>query len=218
MIKENPRSPTDIWFAIGLCYFRLGNLPKAKLSMDKTIADDPENSMALTALGIIEIAANLTDFESRGKACEYFERAFAANPRNPLCLKYLAEHFFMIDQHDFAKEFAEVGLHVLQSKTRSERAEIATFRQEIEILRSQFYFILGKIEHAQERYSEALNQYEKSLSHFDKNYQTHFCLAKVHFKMHNYSQAEKNLAAVLSCHQFKDSYEALKILAQIKAR
>ena len=100
MIKENPRSPSDIWFGIGLCYFRLGNLPKAKLSMDKTITDDPTNSMALTALGIIEISANVTDYESHEKACGYFERAFAANPRNPLCLKYLAEHFFLLQRYD----------------------------------------------------------------------------------------------------------------------
>lgn len=29
--------------------------------------------MALTALGIIEIAANVTDYESREKACGFFE-------------------------------------------------------------------------------------------------------------------------------------------------
>jgi len=40
MVQENPRCPSDIWFGIGLCYFRLGNLPKAKLSMDKTIELD----------------------------------------------------------------------------------------------------------------------------------------------------------------------------------
>lgn len=106
----------------------------------------------------------------------------------------------------------------MQSKNRPERAELSTFRQEIEILRSQFYFILGKVEHVHERYPEALQQYELSLSHNDKNFQTHFCLSKVHFKMRNYSAAEKNLAFVLQCHQYKDSYEALKILAQIKAR
>jgi len=100
MIKDNPRSPSDIWFGIGLCYFRLGNLPKAKLSMDKTISDDPTNSMALTALGIIEISANVTDYESHEKACGYFERAFAANPRNPLTLKYLAEHFFLLQHYN----------------------------------------------------------------------------------------------------------------------
>jgi RNA polymerase-associated protein CTR9 len=104
MVKENPRAPSDIWFAIGLCYFRLGNLPKAKLSMDRTIQDDPHNSMALTALGVIEIAANATDYESREKAYAHFEQAFAANPRNPLCLKYLAEHFFLIEQYEQCKE------------------------------------------------------------------------------------------------------------------
>jgi len=41
IVQENPRCPSDIWFGIGLCYYRLGNLPKAKLSMDKTIELDP---------------------------------------------------------------------------------------------------------------------------------------------------------------------------------
>ena len=41
MVFDNPRCPSDIWFGIGLCYYRLGNLPKAKLSMDKTLELDP---------------------------------------------------------------------------------------------------------------------------------------------------------------------------------
>ncbi len=40
MVMENPRSPPDIWFAIGLCHFHLHNLQKAKLSFDKTIELD----------------------------------------------------------------------------------------------------------------------------------------------------------------------------------
>lgn len=76
MVLENPRCPSDIWFGIGLCYYRLGNLAKAKLSMDKTIELDPGNSMALTALGIIEISSNVNDFEMREQAMNYFERAF----------------------------------------------------------------------------------------------------------------------------------------------
>ena len=73
MVHDNPRCPSDIWFGIGLCYYRLGNLPKAKLSMDKTIELDPGNSMALTATGIIEIASNVNDFEVREQAMTYFE-------------------------------------------------------------------------------------------------------------------------------------------------
>lgn len=73
MIRQNPRAPSDIWFAIGLCYYRLGNLPKAKLSIDKTISLDPQNSMALSALGVIELASNINDFEVREKALKLFE-------------------------------------------------------------------------------------------------------------------------------------------------
>jgi RNA polymerase-associated protein CTR9 len=94
MINENPRSPPDIWFAIGLCHFRLGNLQKAKFSFDKTVELDPENSMALISLGIIDIKSNINDYEVRDKAAKFFERAFKANPRNPLALKYLSEHYF----------------------------------------------------------------------------------------------------------------------------
>ena len=68
MVDDNPRSPSDISFAIGLCYYRLGNLPKAKLSMDKTLELDPDNSMALVSMGIIEIASNINDFEAIEKA------------------------------------------------------------------------------------------------------------------------------------------------------
>ena len=76
MAQDNPRCPSDIWFGIGLCYFRLGNLPKSKLSMDKTLELDPENSMALTSLGIIELASNVNDYEARDKAMMVFQRAF----------------------------------------------------------------------------------------------------------------------------------------------
>ena len=116
MVEENPRAPSDIWFGIGLCYYKLGNLPKAKLSMDKTIELDPENSMALTSLGIIEISSNINDFEVRQGAIQYFERAFQANPRNPLCISYLAEHYFMKNDHELAADLCEAGISVLASK------------------------------------------------------------------------------------------------------
>lgn len=158
IIRENPRSPCDIWFAMGLCYYRLGNLPKAKISFDRTVEMDPENSMALAALGIVEITANINDFESHESSATFFERAFRANPRNPLALKYLAEHYFFKGGESglgLAKSLAEAGLEVLKSKNRPERAELTTFRGELDHLRSSFYFTLGKIEHAQLRYQGA---------------------------------------------------------------
>jgi len=63
MVNENPRSPPDIWFAIGLCYFKMNNLVKAKLSFEKTIELDPQNSMALVSLGIVQIKNNINDLD-----------------------------------------------------------------------------------------------------------------------------------------------------------
>lgn len=40
LILANPHAPSDIWFALGLCYYRTGNIPKAKLSFDKTLELD----------------------------------------------------------------------------------------------------------------------------------------------------------------------------------
>lgn len=56
------------------------------------------------------------------------------------------------------------------------------------------------------------------MKHNPVNYATHFCLAKVQFHLSNYQAAEQNLSVVMRCSQFKDSHEALRMLAQIKAR
>lgn len=120
--------------------------------MDKTIELDPRNSMALTAIGIIEIASNVNDYQVREQAMHYFESAFQANPRNPLCIVYLAEHYFMKKEYQLTAELCDAGIKILKNKIRPERSDLPTYRQDIEHLRSSFYFILGKVDHAQENY------------------------------------------------------------------
>ena len=39
-MRENPRAPPDVWFGIGLNYFLLGNLLKAKMAFEKTVELD----------------------------------------------------------------------------------------------------------------------------------------------------------------------------------
>jgi len=83
-------------------------------------------------------------------------------------------------------ELCESGLQILKNKTRPERSDLPTYRQDIEQLRSTFYFILGKVAHVQEKYEEAFTSYEESLRHNARNYQTLFCQAKVQFHMGNF--------------------------------
>lgn len=55
MVDLNPRSPPEVWLGIGICYFKLNNLVKAKFALEHVLELDPDNSMALTALGITEL-------------------------------------------------------------------------------------------------------------------------------------------------------------------
>lgn len=66
--------------------------------------------MAWSALGIIELASNINDYEVRLRAVQHFERAFEANPRNPLCIKYLAEHYFVKQEYQLSADLCEAGL------------------------------------------------------------------------------------------------------------
>ena len=124
--------------------------------------------------------------ESRKKALEYFNLAFKANPRNPLALKYLAEYLFLRGDFKQCKEFCQAGQQILKLKTRPDKADFTAFRQEVENLKSNFCFILGKIEHVEENFQSAFEQYEQALKHNPKNYEAHMCMAKVHFHYKNY--------------------------------
>jgi tetratricopeptide (TPR) repeat protein len=65
-----------MWYALGFCYYRVGNLAKARLSFEKTLELDSKNAMALTSLGIIELVGNSSSFESRKRAISFFTKAF----------------------------------------------------------------------------------------------------------------------------------------------
>lgn len=49
----NPRSPPSIWFGLGLCYYRLGNMIKAKFAFQRVLEMEPNHIMANNALAIM---------------------------------------------------------------------------------------------------------------------------------------------------------------------
>jgi tetratricopeptide (TPR) repeat protein len=54
----NPRSPPSIWLGVGLCYYRLGNITKAKFTFQRVLDYEPGNVLANNAIVII---ANMGD-------------------------------------------------------------------------------------------------------------------------------------------------------------
>jgi RNA polymerase-associated protein CTR9 len=61
---------------MGICYYRLGNIEKAKFSFDRLLELEPNNPIAMVALAIIELANNNLDSHSRFKAGDLLEKAF----------------------------------------------------------------------------------------------------------------------------------------------
>ena len=55
IVHSNPRCPPQIRFGIGLCYYRMGNINKAKIAFKRVLSFDLDHSMANIALAIIEL-------------------------------------------------------------------------------------------------------------------------------------------------------------------
>lgn len=80
-------------------------------------------------------------------AAKHIEECLQSNPDNPLGLKLAAEHHFKQGKYDISQRICEHTLKILECYRRSEdqTRENPSFRREIEYLRSDIYFILGKI-------------------------------------------------------------------------
>ena len=76
LIEINPMCPSDIWLALGVCYFKLNNYLKAKFAFEHTLEIDPQNSMALTSLGITELLMNSSDPKQRERAVILLQKSF----------------------------------------------------------------------------------------------------------------------------------------------
>jgi len=118
--QQNPLANPQIRFAIGLCYFRLGNLEKARFAFERTIDLDHENSLAFVALAIVELQTNVNDQKMRNKAASYLEKAIKLDQNNYLALRYLADHYFFKKEYEIARKVCERGLSVMEHLKRSE--------------------------------------------------------------------------------------------------
>lgn len=177
MVDLNPRSPPEVWLGIGICYFKLNNLVKAKFALEHVLELDPNNSVAMTALGITELQINFSDQKQRLKAIKLFERSFELDDTNPLTMKHLANHFLLSNDLDIAEALCVRAIRQCEQLKIPENAASPKFRWEIQLLRSDLHFILGKVYHKREQYDDALKNYFQTVDLNKYNYAAHYCLA-----------------------------------------
>mmetsp|Transcript_3641 Transcript_3641/g.2711 ORF Transcript_3641/g.2711 Transcript_3641/m.2711 type:complete len:112 (+) Transcript_3641:462-797(+) len=108
----------------------------------------------------------------RASALKHLQEAIQIDDCNYLAMKYLAEHYFLKREWGAARKLCERGLKCLEHLKRTEQCqkENPSFRREIDFLRSDFHFILGKIAHLQHKFEEANSAYSHAVKFNSMNY------------------------------------------------
>ena len=177
--------------------------------------------MANAALAIVEMqiarTASTTE-EAKTEIVSLIEKSYKADKNNPLTLKLIAEHHFQKGNFQIASDICDFALNVLESYRRPDSIakENQTFRKDIELLKSEIYFILGKVKHVQQAYTEAQEFYLKATKCNEKNLAAQFNLGKIYFHNQIYNQAEQCFETIVYTPKHKDCFEALRLLAQTK--
>jgi RNA polymerase-associated protein CTR9 len=110
-LKLNPSSaPASVRLGLGLCFFKMSKVAKAKLAFERALELDPECVGALIGLAIIELNNRTT--ESTKLGVEMLSRAYTIDPTNPMVLNHLANHFFY--KKDYTKVH-QLGMHAFHN-------------------------------------------------------------------------------------------------------
>ena len=76
IMNDNPRCPPSIRFAMGLCYYRIGNVEKARVAFERLLELEPDNHLAMVALAIVESNASYIDKNARERGAILLEKAY----------------------------------------------------------------------------------------------------------------------------------------------
>jgi tetratricopeptide (TPR) repeat protein len=84
------------------------------------------------------------------------------------------------------------------------------------MLKSDLFFLKGKINHIKESYKDALDSYFQCVKLNPNNFAAHFNKAKIHFMNNEFPAAEESLNKVLSDSKYKECTEVIRLLAKVK--
>ncbi|VVD02268.1 unnamed protein product [Leptidea sinapis] len=91
-LRTNPNSPAALRLGMGHCFMKLNNQEKARMAFERALQLDPQCVGALVGLSILKL--NQQENESNKLAVIMLSKAYAIDPKNPMVLNHLANHFF----------------------------------------------------------------------------------------------------------------------------
>ena len=108
-LKTNPNAPASVRLGLGLCFFKMSKIAKAKLAFERALELDHTCVGALVGLAIIEL--NNKTGESTKLGVEMLSKAYSIDSTNPIVLNHLANHFFYKKDYQKVQQLAMHAFH-----------------------------------------------------------------------------------------------------------
>lgn len=198
-LRTNPNCPADVRLGMGLCFFKLGKLEKARLAFGRAIELNPSCIGALVGLAILEL--NTKSAEGIQSGVTILSKAYTIDPANPMVLNHLANHFFF--KRDFHKT-QTLALHAFHNT-------------ENEAIRAESCYQLARCFHIQEDYDQAFQYYYQATNFASANFVLpQFGLGQMYMARGDNENAMSCFEKVLKVHP--NNYETMKILGSLYAQ
>ncbi|TNN11999.1 RNA polymerase-associated protein CTR9 [Schistosoma japonicum] len=198
-LRLQPNCPATVRLGMGHCFFRLGNMEKARLAFKRALDLDPECVGALVGLAVLDL--NEKTQESIKQGVQKLSRAYNLDPTNPMVLNHLADHFF------YKKEYSKVHRLALH----------AFYNTETESIRAESCYQMARAFHIQENYDNAFQYYYLATQLASSTFILPFYgLGQMYLHRNDLEHAAMSFERVLKDNP--NNYETLKILGSLYAQ
>ncbi|KHJ44027.1 tetratricopeptide repeat protein [Trichuris suis] len=197
-LRAAPNCPSEVRLGLAYCFFKLGQLEKTGLALQRALQLKPDNVDALVGLAVFEL--NRARSEDIRIGVQRLTIAYQLDGNHPIALIALADHFFFKKDPENCKVLAMHAFHVTENDG----------------LRAQACFQLARALHDQGELIQAYQFYYQSTL-FDKpNYVLpYYGLGQVYIMRGEMEKAIACFEKVID--QQPDSFEAMKVLGSLYA-
>lgn len=197
-LRANPNCPADVRLGMGHCFYKMGNIEKAKLAFQRAHQLDNKCVGALVGLAVIEL--NKKTPESIRSGVQMLSKAYNYDSTDPMVLNHLANHFFFKKDYEKVKHLALHAFH----------------NTENEAMRAESCYQLARMYHIQHDFDEAFQYYHQASLYASPNFVLpQYGLGQMYIFRNDNENAANCFEKVLKAHP--GNYETMKILGSLYA-
>ncbi|CDW58199.1 RNA polymerase associated protein CTR9 [Trichuris trichiura] len=214
-LRAAPNCPSEVRLGLAYCFFKLGQLEKTGLALQRALQLKPDNVDALVGLAVFEL--NRGRSEDIRIGVQRLTIAYQLDGNHPIALIALADHFFFKKVMRFLRTALHLTLLLTQDPENCKVLAMHAFHvTENDGLRAQACFQLARALHDQGELIQAYQFYYQSTL-FDKpNYVLpYYGLGQVYIMRGEMEKAIVCFEKVID--QQPDSFEAMKVLGSLYA-